>query len=121
MCSPSRGTGPLPTVGGRRGDATEATGGQGGWTWSCIPTNRDSTHRARQDKAMPALLVAEANFTERVGRVVANDARRTSFTVQSGGTLFALSGTDLSVLATWPVDPKSRSTHASLPDKGFAL
>jgi len=70
---------------------------------------------------MPAALVAEATFPERVGMVVANDARRSSFTVQAGGTLYALSGADLSALATWPVDPRSRATHSSWPDKGFAL
>jgi len=70
---------------------------------------------------MPALLVAEARFPERVGRVVANNAERTSFTVQAGGSLHAVSGADLSVLATWPVDPRSRAAHASWPDKEFAL
>ena len=70
---------------------------------------------------MPALLVAEARFDERVGRVVANDARRTSFSVEAGGSLSALSGDDLSVLATWSVDAGSRGSHASWPEKGFAL
>jgi hypothetical protein len=70
---------------------------------------------------MPALLVAEASFVERVGTVVANDARRTSFTVAVGSSLYALSGDDLSVLATWAVDPGSRGSHTSWPEKGFAL
>jgi len=70
---------------------------------------------------MPALLVAEASFDERVGTVVANDVRRASFTVHAGGSLYALSGDDLSVLATWMVEPRSRGGHASRPDKGFAL
>jgi hypothetical protein len=70
---------------------------------------------------MPALLVAEARFPERVGKVVANDARRTTFTVQAGISLHALSGADLKVLATWAVESRSRGTHASWPDKGFAL
>lgn len=70
---------------------------------------------------MPALLVAEARFPDRVGVVVANDARRTTFTAQVGGWLHALSGADLSVLATWPVDPRTRASHASWPDKEFVL
>lgn len=70
---------------------------------------------------MPAQLVAEASFGERVGMVVANDARRTSFSVTVGSSLYALSGDDLSVLATWEVDPDSRGSHASWPAKGFAL
>jgi len=70
---------------------------------------------------MPALLVAQARFPGPVGRVAANDARRTTFTVQVGGSLHALSGSDLSVLATWSVDPRSRACHASWPDKEFAL
>ncbi len=70
---------------------------------------------------MPAVLVAEARFPERVGRVVPNDARRKSFTAQVGGSLHALAGGDLSVLATWTVDPKSRANHASWPDTRFAL
>ena len=70
---------------------------------------------------MPALLMAEARFPERVGRVVANDARRTTFTVQVGGSLHALAGHDLSALATWSVDPKSRASHATWPEKEFAL
>jgi len=70
---------------------------------------------------MPALLVAQADFRERIGKVVANDARRTSFTVHAGGALHALSGEALSLLATWSVDPRSRGSHASRPDKAFAL
>ena len=70
---------------------------------------------------MPAQLVAEVRFHDRVGRVVANDARRSSFTVRAGASLYALSGEDLSVLATWSVDPGSRGSHASWPDKEFAL
>ena len=70
---------------------------------------------------MPALLMAEARFPERVGRVVANDARRTTFTVQVGASLHALAGHDLSTLATWSIDPKSRASHATWPEKEFAL
>ncbi len=70
---------------------------------------------------MPALLVAEARFPERVGMVVANDARRTSFTVHAGGSLHALSGDDLSVLVTWSVAPGWRGGHASWPATKFAL
>ncbi len=70
---------------------------------------------------MPAVLVAEARFPAPVGRVAANDARRTSFTVQVGGSLHALSGSDLSTVATWTIDPHSDASHASVPDKGFAL
>ncbi|MEA2687111.1 MAG: hypothetical protein QOE93_2306, partial [Actinomycetota bacterium] len=70
---------------------------------------------------MPVALVAEARFPEPVTTVVANDAGRTTFTVQAGASLHALSGADLSVLATWPVDPRSGATHASWPDREFAL
>ncbi|HVF14246.1 MAG TPA: hypothetical protein VM942_06570 [Acidimicrobiales bacterium] len=70
---------------------------------------------------MPALVVAEARFVERIAGVVANDARRTTFTVRTGSSLFALSGDDLSVLAAWSVDPRSRGLHATWPSKGFAL
>ncbi len=70
---------------------------------------------------MPALLVAEARFREPVGTVAANDSRRTTFTVQSGGFLYAVSGGDLSVLASWPVEPGSSASHASWPDREFAL
>ncbi|MDX6584609.1 MAG: hypothetical protein QOI10_3793 [Solirubrobacterales bacterium] len=70
---------------------------------------------------MPAVLVAEARFGERVGMVVANDAWRRTFTVHAGDSLHAVSGSDLSILATWSVDAKSRGSHAAFPNKGFAL
>jgi hypothetical protein len=56
--------------------------------------------------------------------VAANDAGRSSFTVSAPDRLRALSGTDLSVVAEWPIpdsdDPVGRG-HATSPELGLAL
>lgn len=55
------------------------------------------------------------------GKVIANDAARSSFTVTAGKRLLAVDGANLSVVHAWPLEVGAPGWHASLPDEGLAL
>src|SRR5262249_12154402 len=57
---------------------------------------------------------------DKIGIVVANDARRSSFTVGAGDSVLALDA-NLAVLGRWPGQPGTRGWHATSPCQGLAL